>query len=221
VDRPRRLSRLARVGSTAGLILVLGAGKPSSGHGPPAGRLTDGELEVVSSILGRPVGRLTELDRRLLPLAFVEGRYETFVLRDRETEEVLKVTLDRDALEAVDPQELRSLDRERAATEGAKLTPGLRDLVLRHPELSRIEIGVRLSREATEEFAHSVRSLQARVDEELARLGIEASLPLGLQIPPEGKAALSVAEIVMLCGSPLIDEIELLADPVVLDDTLP
>jgi hypothetical protein len=79
----------------------------------------------VADQLGRPVEILQEIDRRPLPLAFVEGRYETYVVRDVVTGERLEVTLDLGSGRRVDPAELRSRDRQLAAIKGSKLEPEL------------------------------------------------------------------------------------------------
>ena len=87
-------------------------------------------LLSVASIFERPVEQLQELDRRPLPLAFVEGQYETFVVRDLATGETLEVTIDLESGRRVDPVELRNHDRQRATVEGRRLEPELLELML-------------------------------------------------------------------------------------------
>jgi hypothetical protein len=99
-------------------------------------------LEEVAEALGRPAEQLTELDRRPLLLAFLEGDYETVVVRDRATEETVEATLDAATGEPADPVELRRRDRGLAVRLGGRLSSQLQDLVLRHPELESIEVAV-------------------------------------------------------------------------------
>jgi hypothetical protein len=99
-------------------------------------------LEQVAAAQGRSVDRLTELDRRPLRFAFLPGNYETVVVRDRGTGETLEVTLDAATGHRVDPAELVRRDREVAASRGAALSPELRDLAVRHPELADVRVAV-------------------------------------------------------------------------------
>lgn len=181
-------------------------------------------LQDVASILGRPVDRLQELDRRPLPLAFIEGRYETVVVRDRVTGELFEVTLDLDRGRRADPDDLRRLDRERAAVEGQKLEPGFLDLVLSHPELRRVEVRLRFSLEAVQTPDKEAdwsdvalrRAFQSRLDQELRAL--EIGVPMAVVADaPELEATLSVTQIVRLAGSPLIQVMELVSEPRVPD----
>jgi hypothetical protein len=99
-------------------------------------------LAQVAEALGRPVGQLSELDRRPLPLAFLDRDYETIVVRDRASGATLEATLDVATGERADPAELLRRDRELAARRGRRLSPQLRDLVVRHPELQKIDVAV-------------------------------------------------------------------------------
>lgn len=99
-------------------------------------------LAQVAAALGRPLEGLQELDRRPLLLAFLGGTYETVVVRDRNTGDTLEATLDADSGEHVDAAELRRRNREVGELEGAALDPGLRDLLVRHPELPAIRVVV-------------------------------------------------------------------------------
>ena len=105
-------------------------------------------LGQVAAALGRPAEQLFELDRRPLTLAFLEGEYETIVVRDRTTEETVEATLDAATGELADPGELLRRDRELAARLGGALSPQLRELVLRHPELEGIAVAVTRSRDS-------------------------------------------------------------------------
>jgi hypothetical protein len=99
-------------------------------------------LAQVAAALGRPADRLQELDRRPLRLAFLDGEYETIVVRDRGTEETVEATLDAATGESADPEELLRRDRQLAASVGGALSPQLQELVLRHPELEAIQVAV-------------------------------------------------------------------------------
>jgi hypothetical protein len=99
-------------------------------------------LTQVAAALGRPADRLLELDRRPLRLAFLGGEYETVVVRDRSTEETVEATLDAVTGEPADAEELLRRDRQLAASFGGALSPQLRDLVLRHPELEGVLVAV-------------------------------------------------------------------------------
>lgn len=203
----RRPSRLLAVLSGLWMSVAggghLDAGE-ESGESPAAVRGT------VAAILERPVERLRVLDRRTLALAFVEGRYAIVVVRDLETDETLEVAFDVDRELPVDPTRLRQRDRERAAVEGRKLQPDLRELVLRHPELEEVEVQLRL---VPPEMNGRLQLLEA----ELQRLEVEATwrqLPSGAD---PVAAILSAQGIVRLASSPLIEEMELLGDPEIVD----
>ena len=99
-------------------------------------------LEQVASVLGRPAGRLLELDRRPLRLAFLGRTYETIVVRDRADGTTVEATLDPATGERADPNELRRRDRELAVSAGGSLSPALRSLLLRHPELTAVRVAV-------------------------------------------------------------------------------
>jgi hypothetical protein len=66
-------------------------------------------LEQVAAAAGRPVERLTELDRRRLRFSLLPGRYETVVVREQGTGETFEVTLDAASGQPVDPAELVEL----------------------------------------------------------------------------------------------------------------
>ena len=105
-------------------------------------------LEQVAAAAGRPVERLTELDRRRQHFGFLPGSYETVVVRDQETGETLEVTLDAASGQPVDPAELVRRDRQLAARRAGPLSPALRDLALRHPELRDVRVAVARSGDA-------------------------------------------------------------------------
>jgi len=94
-------------------------------------------LSLVANVLGRPADELAELDRRSLRLAFMPGDFVTVTVRDLRSQEVIEPTIDLRAKVAVDPAALRSRDRAEAATR--PLATRVRELLLRHPDLGRIE----------------------------------------------------------------------------------
>jgi hypothetical protein len=123
-------------------------------------------LAQVAAALGRPADRLLELDRRPLRLAFLDGEYETVVVRDRSTEETVAATLDAATGEAADAEELLRRDRQLAASVGGALSPQLRDLVLRHPELEGVLVAVtRAGDPRPRELRASARELVALAQE--------------------------------------------------------
>jgi hypothetical protein len=99
-------------------------------------------LDQVAAALGRRAEDLLELDRRPLRVAFLHHTYETIVVRDRPSGATVEVTLDPATGERADPAELRRRDRELAEKFGGPLSPELRDLVLRHPELEAVHVAV-------------------------------------------------------------------------------
>lgn len=182
--------------------------------------------QMVADQLGRPADALQEIDRRPLPLAFLEGRYETYVVRDVETGERLEITLDLDSGRSVDPAELRSQDRSLATSKDRKLKPVLLDLLLRHPALERIEVRLNfalqpLAPSGVEGADWSDPDLRQAFEPglraDLRDLGIFLDAPLP-EDSPVLTATLSAPEIVKLGDSPWIRSIELAADPEVLDD---
>lgn len=178
-------------------------------------------LQCVASILGRSVERLQELDRRPLALAFLGGRYETFVVRDLTTGETLEVTVNLESGRRVDPVELRNRDRQRATVEGRRLTPKLLELVLRHPDLEQIRVRLHFSLhtvqppgigEADWSDIDLRQEVQARLDAEQHRLGIDEPLRASSDSPML-EATLSARQVVKLGGSTLFRSIDLVAEP--------
>jgi hypothetical protein len=105
-------------------------------------------LEQVAAAAGMRIERLTELDRRHVRFSFLPGTYETVVVRDQGTGETLEVTLDVASGRPVDPAELVRRDRQLAARRAGPLSPALRDLALRHPDLRDIRVAVARSGDA-------------------------------------------------------------------------
>jgi hypothetical protein len=180
----------------------------------------------VADQLERPVEVLQEIDRRPLPLAFVEGRYETYVVHDTVTGERLEITLDLDTGRRVDPSELRSRDRQLAAIKGTRFDPDLLDLLLRHPDVERVQVRLhyalqplkRLGSQEADWSDPDVRqAFRSELGAELDRLGIR----LDPQVPPHSPvmtATLSAPEILKLADSRWLQSIELAAEPEILDD---
>ena len=184
------------------------------------------ELRSVASVLGRPVERLRLLDQRPLMFAFLRGRYMIYVVRDITTDETLEIALDLNSGRRVDPVELRKRNWEHATVEGHKLEPQLLDLLLGHPELSRIKVRLRFSLESVKRHGElppmdwlepNLRErFQARLDAELRQLGINVPLLVRPDFPVL-EATLSGIQVVKLGRSPLIQSIELAAEPVILN----
>jgi len=178
-------------------------------------------LQYVASILGRPVEKLHELDRRPLSLAFLDGRYETFVVRDLISGEILEVTVDLESGRRVDPVELRNRDRQRAIVEGRKLTPKLLELLLRHPDIEQMRVrlnfsleSLRLPRaiEADRSDVDLHQEFQSKLDAERRRLGINKPL----RVPPDSLVLedyLSARQVVKLASSKLIKSIDVVSEP--------
>jgi hypothetical protein len=97
-------------------------------------------LDQVAAALGRPAEQLVELDHRPLTFAFLGGDYETVVVRDRSSGRIIEATLDAASGQRVDAAELRRRDRDLAASLGTRLSPELRYLLLRHPDLPAVSV---------------------------------------------------------------------------------
>jgi hypothetical protein len=97
-------------------------------------------LDQVAAALGRPAEQLVELDHRPLTFAFLGGDYETVVVRDRSSGRNIAATLDAASGQRVDAAELRRRDRDLAASLGTRLSPELRYLLLRHPDLPAVSV---------------------------------------------------------------------------------
>jgi hypothetical protein len=97
-------------------------------------------LDQVAAALGHSAERLVELDRRPLIFAFLDGGYETVVVRDRTTGQIIGATVDAASGERIDAAELRGRDRDLAASVGTRLSAELRDLLVRHPDLPAMSV---------------------------------------------------------------------------------
>ncbi len=192
------------------LLVVLScarAGGPAQGE---QGAVPVPDLDRLAAALGRPGVELRELDRRPMLFAYLEAAAIELELRDQETAEVLVVTVDADTGELVDLELLRQQDRELALAVGARLDPDLRELMLAHPELEAVRVGVGLGRGAT----------AATLLEELDRLGITGESVLENALG-DVKLELSVREAALLSSSSQLASLKLLEDPVILDDGEP
>ena len=145
-------------------------------------------LDNVATLLGLPVNDLVELERRPIGFAFLEGRYEQIELRDRTTGEILDITLSADGTR-VDANDLESRNRRAALDHAGVLDTELMDLLLRHPELERIRVGI-------------------------TRKADEGGAPMGHSI----EAILSARHLAELAADPAVIRITGLEDPVILDD---
>lgn len=185
-------------------------------------------LQKVASILGRPVERLRVLDRRPLLFAFLEGQYEVYVVRDLTTDETLEIALDLNSGRRVDPVELRKLDRECATVQGRKLEPRLLDLLLCHPNLPRIDVRLYFDLESVRYPGESPQMdwlepalrerFQACLDAELRQLAIDVPIRVRSDFPIL-EATLSAIHVVKLSRSLLIQSIELVAEPEILNSS--
>jgi hypothetical protein len=195
----------ARLCALASLTVVAAVGFPVAA--------VDGSASSeVAAALGLPSDRIRVLDERPLVFAFVEGEYRIFTIRNLATSELQDVTLDQATGERVDPDGLRARDRELAASEGKKLTPALRDLLVRHPELSALEVRATFD----EPRSGAAGQGRARLESELARLGIEAS-PRATDDGLVLEVSLPARLVARLARIPSVRAIELVADPVILD----
>ena len=184
-------------------------------------------MHSVAKILGRPVERLQELDREPLLLAFLEGQYETFVVRDLSLGESLEVTLDIESGQRVNPVELRNLDRQLGAIKGRKLEPELLEIVLRHPDIEQIQVRLQFAIESIRLPSLGLREVdwshlelrkvfKSRLDSELRELDIDVASWLPTD-SPYLEVTLSAHQGVKLGDSKLIRSIQLVAEPEVLD----
>ena len=136
-------------------------------------------LDQVAAALGRRAEDLLELDRRPLRLAFLQEIYETIVVRDRLSGATVEITLDPATGERADPAELRRRDRELAEKLGGPLSPELRDLVLRHPDLEGVHVAV------TREGDSEPTSLRVSVREVVALARDTGVARIELLVEPE------------------------------------
>ena len=109
----------------------------------------DERLEQIAAALGRPAAQLVELDRRPVPLLLVEGTYESVTVRDRGSGQIRDVTVEAGSGYVADPRSLRRQDSDLARTNAPALSPELRDLLLRHPELSQVRVWVTSHQESS------------------------------------------------------------------------
>jgi hypothetical protein len=104
--------------------------------------VVDERMEQIAAAVGWPAAQLVELDRRPLPLLLIEGTYETVTVRDQGSGQIRDVTVEAASGNVADPRSLRRQDSDMAHTNAPALSPELRDLLLRHPELSQVRVWV-------------------------------------------------------------------------------
>jgi hypothetical protein len=114
-----------------------------------------------------------ELDRRPLPLLFVEAAYETVTVRDQDSGQVHHVTVEVASGDAADPGDLRRLDRELASTRAPALSPELCDLLLRHPDLAQVRVWVTGGGQAERQLVTSSARDVARLAEEASVVRVD------------------------------------------------
>jgi len=123
----------------------------------------DDLLEQLAARLDRPAHTLVLLDQRPLRLLLVPGSYVTVTLRDKVSREVLEPTLDLTNGRLVYAERLRAADRA-AADEHTSLSPGLRSLLLRHPDVVALTVVATRSGGTTELFTGDAAQVLALAD---------------------------------------------------------
>jgi hypothetical protein len=133
---------------------------------------TDDLLDQLAAQLGRSSHSLVELDRRPFRLLFIGGSFLTLTLRDRASHEILEPTIDMGSRQVVDARELRERDRA-AAEERTTLTPRVRNLLLRHPDLEAFTVFVVRSGGRSEQVTTDADRVLALADDpEVIRVDI-------------------------------------------------
>jgi hypothetical protein len=99
----------------------------------------DTVADLVAAALAGSGHEFVELDRRDLRFAFFPGDFVTAVVRDERTGEVLEISLDLEAETPVEVDELRARDNAASLAHPA-LSAALRDLLIRHGDLPRVEV---------------------------------------------------------------------------------
>lgn len=123
----------------------------------------DHVADLVAAALARHGHEFVELDRRALRFAFVPGDFVTAVVRDQRTGEVLEISLDLEAETPVEVDELRARDRAASLAHPA-LSAALRDLLIRHGDLPRVEVVVSRWNGATYRWGGSVPAVVSLSD---------------------------------------------------------
>jgi hypothetical protein len=126
--------------------------------------VADDLVTLVAGQLGRPADALVELDRRPLALLTDPGPYVTLTLRDRGSRQVLEPTVDLRSGRLVDAAGLRQRDRD-AVERRTALTPRLRRLLLRHPDLPSVRVSVQRAGGGTEEVTTDAAGVLALADD--------------------------------------------------------
>ena len=97
-------------------------------------------------------------------LLFIGGSFLTLTLRDQASHEILEPTIDMDSRRVVDLRELRERDRA-AAEQRTTLTPRVRNLLLRHPDVSAFTVVVDRSGGRSEEVTGDADRVLALADD--------------------------------------------------------
>lgn len=95
----------------------------------------------IASLLGRPAEELTELDRRSLVFAFIDGHFNQIVLRDEVSGDVFEITVSAQG-HLVNADQLASRNQRAAAQRASVLDGELMSLLVRHPELSHVRVRI-------------------------------------------------------------------------------
>ncbi|MHC4946757.1 MAG: S8 family serine peptidase [Planctomycetota bacterium] len=170
--------------------------------------------DYLDGVVAGPVAGTVVLDHYPLALAFVEGRYEVFELRDRRTGRSGVVVVDLDRGRIVDRGRLRERDRVAAATRATRLAPELIERLLLDPDLPAVRVRIDLvpatlgMDPAAPAAAWEADALRARVRDELAagRPGRPASLAFD---GPSVVTTLPARDVVALNDSPVVRWIRL------------
>lgn len=112
----------------------------------------------IASLLGRPAEELTELDRRSLVFAFIDGHFNQIVLRDEVNGDVFEITVSAQG-DLVNADQLASRNQRAAAQRASVLDGELMSLLMRHPELSHVRVRItRVSAKSRAEVESAVLS---------------------------------------------------------------
>lgn len=106
-------------------------------------------------------------------MLFIEGAHETVTVRDRESGQVRDVTVEVASGDAADPGDLRRLDRELASRRAPALSPELRDLLLRHPELAQVQVWVTRGGQAERQLVTTSARDAAQLAEEASVVRVD------------------------------------------------
>jgi hypothetical protein len=139
---------------------------------------TDDLVAQLAAQLGRASHSLVELDRHPFRLLFIGGSFLTLTLRDQASREILEPTIDMGSRRVVDVGELRERDRA-AAEERTTLTPRVRNLLLRHPDLPAFTVVVVRSDGRSEQVTGDADRVLALADDpDVSRVDIVGDIEI-------------------------------------------